>query len=97
MQAFDDVAYPLALGRDATVTPIFDECLGYGFGLRAPQQPVVERAAAFRYRAEDSLGRRKLGTLIAFFRARRGAAARFRLRDPSDFSSNAMGGNADAD
>ncbi|MDB5725332.1 MAG: hypothetical protein JWQ16_2086, partial [Novosphingobium sp.] len=34
----------------------------------------------------------ELGTLIAFFRARRGAARGFRLRDPSDFSSNGMTG-----
>ena len=36
--------------------------------------------------------------LLAFFRARRGAARGFRLRDPTDFSSNAMTGapgNAD--
>jgi hypothetical protein len=33
-----------------------------------------------------------LGTLIAFFRARRGAARGFRLKDPTDFSSNGMVG-----
>ncbi|WP_157099216.1 DUF2460 domain-containing protein, partial [Novosphingobium rosa] len=32
----------------------------------------------------------ELGVLIAFFRARRGAARGFRLGDPSDFSSNGM-------
>jgi hypothetical protein len=31
-----------------------------------------------------------MGVLIAFFRARRGAARGFRLADPSDFSSNGM-------
>jgi len=34
----------------------------------------------------------ELGTLIAFFRARRGAARGFRLRDPFDHSSNGMTG-----
>jgi uncharacterized protein (TIGR02217 family) len=34
----------------------------------------------------------ELGTLIAFFRARRGAARGFLLRDPSDYSSNGMTG-----
>jgi uncharacterized protein (TIGR02217 family) len=34
----------------------------------------------------------ELGTLIAFFRARRGAARGFRLRDPFDFSSHGMTG-----
>jgi len=33
-----------------------------------------------------------MGTLIAFFRARRGPARGFRLRDPTDFSSNGMTG-----
>jgi uncharacterized protein (TIGR02217 family) len=34
----------------------------------------------------------ELGVLLAFFRARRGAARGFRLRDPSDYSSSAMTG-----
>ena len=34
----------------------------------------------------------ELGVLIAFFRARRGQARGFRLRDPADFSSAAMTG-----
>jgi uncharacterized protein (TIGR02217 family) len=34
----------------------------------------------------------ELGTLIAFFRARRGQARGFRLRDPSDYSSCGMTG-----
>ena len=36
--------------------------------------------------------KRNSATLIAFFRARRGAARGFRLRDPFDFSSNGMTG-----
>jgi len=36
----------------------------------------------------------EMGTLIAFFRARRGPARGFRLRDPTDFSSRAMTGTA---
>lgn len=38
----------------------------------------------------------ELGVLLAFFRARRGAARGFRLRDLSDFSSNAMTGTPTA-
>ncbi len=38
----------------------------------------------------------ELGVLLAFFRARRGAARGFRLRDPSDHSSNAMTGTPTA-
>jgi uncharacterized protein (TIGR02217 family) len=35
-------------------------------------------------------------TLLAFFRARRGAAIGFRFRDPYDFSSNGMAGSPTA-
>jgi uncharacterized protein (TIGR02217 family) len=38
----------------------------------------------------------ELGTLLAFYRARRGPARGFRLRDPLDHSSNAMTGTPTA-
>ena len=92
MQAFDDVLYPLALGRDATIIPEFStsvaitasgferrNCLWSDARLRFDVGPGIRSEA-------------ELGVLIAFFRARRGAARGFRLRDPSDFSSNAMVG-----
>lgn len=37
-----------------------------------------------------------VATLIAFFRARRGAAKAFRFRDPTDFSSNGLTGTPGA-
>ena len=93
MQAFDDVLYPLALGRDAGVSPEFSTAVvltASGHERRTSQWSD----ARLRFdvgpgiRSED-----ELGTLIRFFRARRGAARGFRLPDPFDFSSNAMRGN----
>jgi len=92
MQAFDDVLYPLALGRDATVIPEFStsvSVMASGFERR---NSLWSNA---RLRFDVGPGVRseaELGALIAFFRARRGPARGFRLRDPSDFSSNGMVG-----
>ena len=90
MQAFDDVAYPLALGRDATVTPEFSTSISVTASGFEHRNSLWSNA---RLRFDIGPGIRseaELGELIAFFRARRGAARGFRLRDPSDFSSNAM-------
>jgi uncharacterized protein (TIGR02217 family) len=92
MQAFDDVLYPLALGRDASVSPEFSTSVSVtasGHERRSSQWTDA------RLRFDVGPGIRsdaELGTLIAFFRARRGAARGFRLADPFDFSSNAMTG-----
>lgn len=92
MQAFDDVPYPLALGRDASVSPEFSTTV-------AVTASGFERRNALwsdaRLRFDVGPGVRsdaEIGTLIAFFRARRGPARGFLLRDPTDFSSRAMTG-----
>jgi uncharacterized protein (TIGR02217 family) len=92
MQAFDDVLYPIPLGRDSAISPEFSTS-------------VITTASGFerrnslwsdaRLRFDVGPGVRseaELGVLLDFFRARRGAARGFRLRDPSDFSSNGMTG-----
>ncbi len=96
MQPFDDIAYPLALGRDAMVTPEFSTSVSVtasGFERRnslwSDARLRFDIGPGIRSEAE-------LGELIAFFRARRGAARGFRLRDPSDFSSNGMTGTPTA-
>ena len=92
MQAFDDVRYPLALGRDATIIPEFSTSVAVtasGFERRNS----LWANARLRFDVGPGVrSEQELGTLIAFFRARRGPARGFRLRDPSDFSSNAMTG-----
>lgn len=92
MLPFDDVPYPLALGRDATVMPEFSTSVAVTASGYERRNSLWSNA---RLRFDVGPGIRsdaELGVLLAFFRARRGAARGFRLRDPSDFSSNAMTG-----
>jgi uncharacterized protein (TIGR02217 family) len=92
MIPFDDVAYPLALGRDAAASPEFSTSVavtasGY------EHRNALWSDARMRYDVGPGIrSEPELGTLIAFFRARYGPARGFRLRDPFDFSSNAMTG-----
>lgn len=92
MQAFDDVPYPLALGRDAAVTTEFSTSVAVtasGFERRSN----LWSNARLRFDVGPGVrSEAELGTLIQFYRARRGPARGFRLRDPSDFSSNGMTG-----
>ncbi len=90
MQAFDDLPYPLALGRDATVTPEFSTSVSVTASGFERRNSLWSNA---RLRFDVGPGIRselELGELLTFFRARRGAARGFRLRDPSDFISQAM-------
>ncbi len=92
MQSFDNVAFPLALGRDASVTPEFSTNVTITASGFERRNSLWSDA---RLRFDVGPGVRsdaELGELIAFFRARRGQARGFRLRDPSDFSSNGMTG-----
>lgn len=92
MQPFDDVSYPLALGRDAATVAEFSTSVATtasGFERRNS----LWSDARLRFDVGPGIrSEEELGTLLAFFRARRGAARGFRLRDPSDFSSNGMTG-----
>lgn len=92
MQAFDDVRYPLALGRDATVIPEFSTSVSVtasGFERRNS----LWSDARLRFDVGPGIrSEAELGDLIEFYRARRGAARGFLLRDPTDFSSSGMVG-----
>lgn len=87
MQAFDDVVFPLSIGREASVSPAFST-------------QTVESLSGHERRSSDWADARlsfdvgpgvrsesDVMELIAFFRARRGAARGFRFADPFDFSS----------
>lgn len=91
MQAFDDVAFPIAIGRDASLSPAFST-------------QVVESPSGHERRSSDWADARlsfdagpgvrsdaDIVELIAFFRARRGAARGFRFTDPYDDRSCAPG------
>ncbi|MEK6636727.1 MAG: DUF2460 domain-containing protein [Pseudomonadota bacterium] len=92
VQAFDDVQFPLSLGRGASVTP------GFSTAIVTTASGHEQRNADWasgRLRFDAGPGVRSeadLQTLIGFFRARRGAARGFRFRDPYDFSSRNMAG-----
>lgn len=72
MQAFDDVPYPLALGRNASVSPEFSTSVALTASGHERRNAQWSNA---RLRFDVGPGIRseeELGTLIAFFRARFG-------------------------
>jgi uncharacterized protein (TIGR02217 family) len=84
MDAFDDVLFPLALGREAAVSP------GFSTAILTSAGGVETRSAAWaeaRTAYDVGPGLRSaedIAALLAFFRARMGPARAFRLRDPFD-------------
>ena len=93
MQAFDNVLYPLALGRDTAVSPEFSTAIAV---TASGHERRSSHWSDARIRYDVGPGIRsdaELGVLLAFFRARRGAARGFRLADPFDYSSNGLTGS----
>jgi uncharacterized protein (TIGR02217 family) len=92
VDAFDDVIFPLEIGREATVTPGFSTAVVASMG--GWEQRNADWAQG-RLSFDAGPGVRSeadIGALIAFFRARRGMAKAFRFRDPTDCSSAGMTG-----
>ena len=90
MDSFDEVRFPVALGREASVEPAFSTLIVTTAG--GAEQRNAEWADA-RLTFDAGAGVRSeadLHALLAFFRARRGAAVGFRLEDPFDNTSNGM-------
>ncbi|AKH43480.1 uncharacterized protein (TIGR02217 family) [Altererythrobacter atlanticus] len=92
LQAFDDVLYPLALGRDAGVSPEFSTSIAVTASGHERRNSHWSDARLHFDVGPGIRSEAELGTLIAFFRARRGAARGFRLADPFDCSSHGMNG-----
>ncbi|BAK67988.1 hypothetical protein SLG_33130 [Sphingobium sp. SYK-6] len=87
VQAFDDIAFPLDIGRRAQVAPTFSTRVVES--VSGHEQRSTQWADA-RLHFDAGPGVRSeadIATLIAFFRARRGAARGFRFRDPFDCTS----------
>jgi uncharacterized protein (TIGR02217 family) len=84
MDAFEDVRFPIAIGREASVEPAFSTAVvttANGF----EQRNSDWAEARLRFDAGPGVrGEAELRELIAFFRARRGAAVAFRFTDPFD-------------
>lgn len=89
VDAFDDVLFPLALGREAEVMPEFSTAILTNAGGHEARNASW---AAARTRYDVGPGVRSeadIAALLAFYRARMGPARGFRLRDPFDSMSGA--------
>lgn len=87
VQAFDDVMFPLALGREAEVTPTFSTGVTTSAGGRETRR-VGWAEARTRYDVGPGVrSEADVAALLAFFRARQGPARAFRLRDPFDWTA----------
>lgn len=92
MQGFDDVLLPLAFSRRAQIRPSFSTRI---VGLASGQEYRSSTWADARMSYDIGpavVDEGAAAELIAFFRARHGAARAFRLLDPLDHSSHAMTG-----
>ncbi|QZD94318.1 DUF2460 domain-containing protein [Qipengyuania gelatinilytica] len=96
VNAFDDVAYPLALGRDASASPEFSTSVAVTASGHE-RRNALWSDARMRYDVGPGVrSQAELRVLLEFFRARYGPARGFRLRDPYDFSSNGGDGQPTA-
>lgn len=92
LQAFDDVLYPLALGRDAGVSPEFSTAISLTASGHERRNSQWSDARLHYDVGPGIRSQAEMGVLLEFFRARRGPARGFRLADPYDFSSNGLTG-----
>lgn len=92
VQAFDLVDFPLSIGREAAaITEFSTQIVGSASGHEQRSSEWAE--ARMQYDAGPGVrSEADVRTLMAFFRARRGAARGFRFRDPFDHSSAVDGG-----
>jgi uncharacterized protein (TIGR02217 family) len=91
VQDYDDVLFPIALGREAEVAPAFSTTI-----LTAASGAEQRLAGWAEARTHYDVGpgvrsEADIVTLLAFFRARMGPARAFRLRDPFDASGTDEG------
>ena len=92
MQAFHDVRFPVEVGMGASGGPEFATVVAT---TASGHEQRNSQWADARMQYDAGLGVRSeadLGAVVAFFRARRGAAAGFRFRDRAEDSSNGMTG-----
>jgi uncharacterized protein (TIGR02217 family) len=90
MDAFDNVHYPFALGRNASVAPEFSTSIAVTASGHERRNSLWSDARLHFDVGPGIRSEAELCELIAFFRARRGPARGFRITDPFDHSSNGM-------
>lgn len=89
---FEDVDFPIAIGREASVLTEFSTAIVTGQS-GAEQRSPDWNTPRLRYDAGPGVrSEADVRALIAFFRARRGPAVAFRFRDPIDASSTSGAG-----
>jgi uncharacterized protein (TIGR02217 family) len=89
---FDDVLYPFALGRSTAVGPEFSTSIAVTASGHERRNSLWADARVHFDVGPGIRSESELSALLAFFRARRGAARGFRIMDPFDHSSNGMTG-----
>ena len=92
MNPFDNVLYPFALGRSASVAPEFSTSIAVTASGHERRNSLWSDARLHFDVGPGIRSEAELSELIAFFRARRGPARGFRIMDPFDNSSNGMTG-----
>lgn len=93
MQEFDDVLFPLQIGREAEVTAEFSTNVVTTLSGHERRNSSWGNARLSYDVGPGIRSEAELGQLLSFFRARRGPAVGFRLSDPFDDSSNGMSAN----
>ena len=96
MQAFDDVTFPIEIGREAMVAAAFSTHVVTTLSGHERRNSDWADARQSYDVGPGIRSNRELETLLTFFRARRGAAIGFRFTDPFDNSSAKMAGGATA-
>jgi uncharacterized protein (TIGR02217 family) len=90
MDPFDNVLYPFALGRNASVAPEFSTSIAVTASGHERRNSLWSDARLHFDVGPGIRSEAELCELVAFFRARRGPARGFRISDPFDHSSNGM-------
>ncbi|WP_294334608.1 DUF2460 domain-containing protein [uncultured Sphingomonas sp.] len=87
MNPFDDVLFPIALGREAEVAPELSTAIVTSAG-GAERRNAAWAEARTHYDVGPGVrSEADIAALLGFFRARMGPARGFRLRDPFDFDA----------
>ncbi len=84
MQAFDDVMFPLALGREAEVAPGFSTTILTSAGGHEERNAAWAEARTTYDVGPGVQSEADIVALLSFYRARSGPTRGFRLRDPFD-------------
>ncbi|MDG2534474.1 DUF2460 domain-containing protein [Sphingomonas sp. HITSZ_GF] len=84
MDAFDDILFPLALGREAEVAPEVSTSIVTSAGGQEKRNAEWAEARTYYDVGPGVRSEADIAELLAFFRARMGPARGFRLRDPFD-------------